>query len=91
MVSRLVKARLARRPTGPKGPQKKDKPMLKNVWEGFLPGYKTYIVVVVMLAIVIAEQVFGVKIPGVSIGDDWMQVVLAALGFGGLRAGVAGK
>ena len=88
MVNRASRARLL---TRRRTVTKKEKPMLKNVWEGFLPGYKTYIVVVIMLLIVVAEQVFGVKVPGVNIGDDWLQVVLAALGFGGVRAGIAGK
>jgi hypothetical protein len=88
MVIRTSRARLL---TRRRRVAKKEKTMLRNVWEGFLPGYKTYIVVAVMLVIVVAEQVFGVKVPGVSIGDDWLQAVLVALGFGGLRAGVAGK
>ncbi|RMF06618.1 MAG: hypothetical protein D6773_04230 [Alphaproteobacteria bacterium] len=54
-----------------------------------LPGYKTYIVSILVVLIGIAEGVLGLDIPGVTVGDDWLQYILMGTGLGSLRAAVA--
>ncbi len=54
-------------------------------------GYRTYIIVAIFLALVAVEKLGGVDIPGFDVGDDWLQVVLGALGLGTLRAAVGQK
>ena len=53
-----------------------------------LSGYKTYIVVAVLLITVFVEKVLGADVPGIEISGDWMLIVLNALGLGSLRAGI---
>jgi hypothetical protein len=53
-----------------------------------LKGRKTYIVVAMMLLCVVVETVLGVDVPGVTIGANWLQDILAAAGLGTLRAAV---
>lgn len=55
----------------------------------FLSGYKTYIIVATFLVCVGLEKFVGFDIPGFSVGDDWLAMVLGMLGLGTLRAGVA--
>ena len=50
-----------------------------------LDGYKTYIAVVLLVAVGIVEGVFGIDIPGVDVSEDWFTILLAALGLGGAR------
>lgn len=54
-----------------------------------LSGYKTYIVAALLAIVGIVEGLLGMDIPGVTVSDDWMLVLLNALGLGALRAGVA--
>jgi hypothetical protein len=51
-------------------------------------AYRTYIIAGVLLLIVIAEKGLGIDIPGAEVGDDWLFVILNALGLGTLRAGI---
>ncbi len=53
-----------------------------------LQGYKTYIVVLMVVAIAVCEGILGIDIPGAEMQQDWVNYVLGALGFAGLRAGV---
>ena len=53
-----------------------------------LQGYRTYIVAGMLLLIVIVEKCLGIDIPGAEVGDDWLFVILNALGLGTLRAGI---
>ena len=53
-----------------------------------LSGYKTYILVVVLLISVFVEKALGIDVPGLTIDNDWMLVVMNALGLGTLRAAV---
>lgn len=54
-----------------------------------LAGYKTYGIVVLFLVLVAAEKLLGWDVPGFEVGDDWLTVVMAALGLGSLRLGIA--
>ena len=56
-----------------------------------LSGKKTYIIVTVFVLCVLLERFAGFDIPGFTVGDDWVGQVLAMLGLGTLRAGIAGK
>jgi hypothetical protein len=56
-----------------------------------IKGKKTYIVLVIFVAAIIAEKFLGMDVPGFDPGADWMQQIMAALGLGALRAGVAGQ
>jgi hypothetical protein len=55
----------------------------------FLSGYKTYAVAAVLLIVVAIEKGAGLDVPGVELSEDWLLVVLNALGLGALRAGIA--
>lgn len=55
-----------------------------------LNGYKTYLVMAALLAVVILEKGLGLDVPGVTLGEDWMLVVMNAIGLGALRHGVRG-
>ena len=53
-----------------------------------IDGYKTYLVMAALLAVVFREKGLGLDVPGVALGDDWMLVVMNAIGLGTLRHGV---
>ncbi len=53
-----------------------------------LNGYKTYLVMAALLAVVALEKGLSLDVPGVSLGDDWMLVVMNAIGLGTLRHGI---
>ena len=53
-----------------------------------IDGYKTYLVMAALLAVVVLEKGFGLDVPGVALGDDWMLVVMNAIGLGALRHGI---
>lgn len=50
-----------------------------------LEGKKTYAVAALVLLVVIVEKVAGIDIPGIDIGDDWLNYVMSALGLTALR------
>ena len=54
-----------------------------------LDGYKTYIVVAALVLVALAEGVLHWDIPGVDLTGNWVEALLAALGLGALRNGVA--
>jgi hypothetical protein len=51
-------------------------------------GYKTYLVMAALLAVVVLEKGLGLDVPGVALGEDWMLVVMNAIGLGTLRHGI---
>lgn len=53
-----------------------------------IDGYKTYLVMAALLAVVVLEKGLGFDVPGVALGDDWMLVVMNAIGLGTLRHGI---
>jgi hypothetical protein len=53
-----------------------------------IDGYKTYLVMAALLAVVVLEKGLGLDVPGVALGDDWMLVMMNALGLGTLRHGI---
>ena len=53
-----------------------------------LNGYKTYLVMAALLAVVALEKGLGLDVPGVALGEDWMLVVMNAIGLGTLRHGI---
>lgn len=55
----------------------------------FLSGYKTYIIVALFVLCVVLERFLGFDIPGFDAGDNWLELVMAMLGLGTLRAGIA--
>ena len=56
-----------------------------------LKGYRTYIVAASLLLVVFVEKGLGFDIPGIEVGNDWLILVLNALGLGTLRAGIGGR
>ena len=56
----------------------------------FGAGYRTYIIAAVLILLVVVENGLGIDVPGVDVGPDWLTQILAALGLGSLRAGIAG-
>lgn len=55
----------------------------------FLDGYKTYIVAGIFILGVIAEIFLGLDVPGFQPGENWVEYIMAALGLGTLRNGIA--
>ena len=53
-----------------------------------LNGYKTYLVMAALLAVVVLEKGLGLDVPGVALGEGWMLVVMNAIGLGTLRHGI---
>ena len=51
-------------------------------------GYKTYLVMAALLGVVVLEKGLGLDVPGATLGDDWMLVVMNAIGLGALRHGI---
>lgn len=60
------------------------------IWEA-LKGKKTYLVVAIFLLCVAIEKLGGIDIPGFNVEGNWLEMTLAMLGIGGLRAGIANK
>lgn len=54
-----------------------------------LTGWKTYLAVGLMVVVALAEGALGIDVPGVNVADDWVKLLLEALGIGGLRAAIA--
>jgi hypothetical protein len=53
-----------------------------------LNGYKTYLVTAALLTVVLMEKGLGLDVPGVTLGEEWMLVVMNAIGLGTLRHGI---
>lgn len=62
-----------------------------SVITNFAAGYRTYIVAAALVVGIIVEKVLGLDVPGFDAGNDWLAVLLGALGLGTLRAGIAAK
>lgn len=60
------------------------------IWDS-LKGKKTYLVVAIFLLCVAIEKLGGIDIPGFNVEGNWLEMTLAMLGIGGLRAGIANK
>jgi hypothetical protein len=53
-----------------------------------IDGYKTYLLMAALLLVVLLEKGLGLDVPGVALGEDWMLVVMNAIGLGTLRHGI---
>ena len=53
-----------------------------------IDGYKTYLVMAALLLVMLLEKGLGLDVPGVALGEDWMLVVMNAIGLGTLRHGI---
>jgi hypothetical protein len=73
---------------GPRPPEPEPEEPPMTVTIPSLDGRKTYLVALTLLALVAIEKGLGVDIPGFEAGDDWLLVVLNALGLGALRHGI---
>ena len=47
-----------------------------------IDGYKTYLVMAALLLVVLLDTGFGLDVSGVDLGEDWMLVVMNAIGLG---------
>lgn len=56
----------------------------------WLAGYRTYFAAV-LLALLGLAQAIGVDVPGVQLDENWLVLLLNALGLGGLRAAMPPK
>ena len=54
-----------------------------------LEGKKTYIIAAMIVLSVIVERGLGIDVPGIEVTDNWLLVVMNALGLSSLRKGVA--
>lgn len=52
-------------------------------------GYKTYAAAILLLVVAVAEGPLGISIPGVHVADNWLLLVIEALGLTGIRAAIA--
>lgn len=55
----------------------------------FLKGKKVYLLAAAVVLIVVCEKLLGIDVPGVEVGDNWMDFILAALGLSTVRAAIA--
>lgn len=56
-----------------------------------LPGKKTYITAILLGIVALLEGPLGVDIPGVTVADDWVVILLNSFGLGSLRAAFSRK
>lgn len=49
-------------------------------------GKKTYIVLAIFVAGVVAEVFLGLDVPGFEPGENWLEYIMGALGLGGFRS-----
>ena len=56
-----------------------------------MKGKKTYLVVGIFLACVAIEKLGGIDIPGFAVEGNWLEMTLAMLGIGGVRAAISNK
>ena len=53
-----------------------------------LSGYKTYILAVLLGLVGVTEGLLGLDIPGVTLDENWLTILLTAFGLGSLRAAI---
>ncbi len=54
----------------------------------FMDGKKTHFVALIVVLIGVMEGLLGADIPGVNVGDDWLNYVLTGLGLSSVRDGI---
>ena len=54
-----------------------------------LSGYKTYIAAAGLAFVGVMEGFMNIDIPGVALDQNWVMVLLASLGLGGLKAAIS--
>jgi len=53
-----------------------------------LSGYKTYAVAAVLALAVFVEKWLGIDVPGLTVDDDWLVLLLNAAGLSTARASI---
>jgi hypothetical protein len=51
-----------------------------------LKGKKTYLTAAVLLVAVAVEKGLGLDVPGLTVDENWLVVVMNAIGLGSLRS-----
>lgn len=54
-----------------------------------LKGKKSYIIAGILILIVVCEKVLGIDVPGIEVGNETLNYILAALGVSTMRAAIA--
>jgi hypothetical protein len=54
-----------------------------------LPNKKTYAAAGLMVLVVAVEKLLGLDSPGIDVSEDWLKILIEALGLVGLRAAIA--
>lgn len=54
----------------------------------FLKGLKTYVVVGLAVAVAATEGFLGIDVPGVSLDENWLTVILGGAGLAALRSAI---
>ena len=54
-------------------------------------GWKTYLAAGLLALSGVTENFLGIDIPGVTVADNWLVLVFAAVGLSGLRAALPAK
>ena len=62
--------------------------MLTDLREA-VSGQKTYVIAGIIILVAVTEGIFGIDVPGIDVGDDWIGWALNGLGLGTLRSGIA--
>ena len=57
----------------------------------FLSGYKSYIVSAVLALVGVTEGLLGFDVPGVTLDQNWVMILLGAAGLSSIRAAIPGK
>lgn len=61
---------------------------LQTIWTA-LDGWKMYLGAATILLSVVVEKGLGVDLPGIQIGDDWMNYIWSAWGLVGLKSALS--
>lgn len=54
----------------------------------FLSGIKTYIVVAIAVSVAVTEGFIGIDIPGVSLDENWLTVIIGGAGLAAIRSAI---
>jgi len=56
-----------------------------------LTGWKTYIAAALLAIAGVFEGFLGLDVPGITVADNWIALLVAAFGLTGLRAAIGAK
>lgn len=54
----------------------------------FLKGLRTYILVAIAVSVAVTEGFLGIDVPGVSLDENWLTVILGGSALAALRSAI---